>query len=121
MIMDQRRSDTLNLIGTHRRADAAAADRHATIHLPRDQGPRERDHIVGIVIALTQTMSAEIDDLMARCAKLCDQFLFQTKSTMISGNSHAHIFSLRLSSPSGLPRWLKRFQGDSITFATIED
>ena len=34
VVMDQRGADALNLIGTYRRADAAAADRHATIYLP---------------------------------------------------------------------------------------
>jgi hypothetical protein len=39
-------------------------------------------------------MSAEIDDLMSHCAELAEQLLLQTKSTVIGGNSNAHIFSL---------------------------
>ena len=57
----------------------------------RGYGQRERDDVVGIVIALAQAMSAEIDDLMSRSAKLAEQFFLQTKSTMIGGNSNAHI------------------------------
>ena len=36
-------------------------------------------------------MSPEIDDLMSRGAELRDQLLLSTKSTVIGGNSHAHI------------------------------
>ena len=39
MVVDQRRADALNFVGAHRRADAAAADRHSTIHLSRCHGP----------------------------------------------------------------------------------
>jgi hypothetical protein len=34
---------------------------------------------------------------MPRRAKLAEQFLLQTKSTVIGGNSNAHIFSWSLS------------------------
>jgi len=35
MVVDQTGADTLDLVGAHRRADAAAADREAAIHFPR--------------------------------------------------------------------------------------
>src|SRR5262245_37565186 len=38
-------------------------------------------------------MSPEIDDLMSHCAELAEQFLLQTKSTVIGGNPNAHIVS----------------------------
>ena len=38
VIVDQRGADASDLIGTHRRADAAAADRHSPIHVRRDNG-----------------------------------------------------------------------------------
>jgi hypothetical protein len=60
-----------------------------------DNGQCEWDNVVGIVIALAQAMSAEIDDLMPRSAKLAEQFFLQTKSTMIGGNANAHIVSPR--------------------------
>src|SRR4029450_9156196 len=93
MIVDQRRANTLNLIGTHRRAHAAAADRYAAIHLARPDSRREGNTIVGIVVALSQAMSAKIDDLMPSVTKLGNQLLLQTKSAVIGGNSHAHISS----------------------------
>src|SRR5271157_2837484 len=76
-----------------RRADAAAADGHPALNLLRGYGCRKRDNVVGIVIALAQAMSAEIDDLVSRSAKLAEQFFLQTKSTVISGNADAHISS----------------------------
>jgi hypothetical protein len=67
----------LNFVCAYRRADAAAANRYATIHLPRGHGLRERDHIIRIIIALAQVMSPKIDDLMSRCAELSKQVLLK--------------------------------------------
>src|SRR5262245_5367364 len=39
-------------------------------------------------------MRPEIDDLMSRLAETSNQFFLQTKSTMIRGNSHAHVILL---------------------------
>ena len=68
VVVDDRRTDAPNLVGAHRRAHAAAADRHATFHLQGGNGPCEGHDVVGIVIVLTRAMRAEIDDLMPRGA-----------------------------------------------------
>src|SRR4029434_9330381 len=83
MIVDQRPANHLNLIGTHRRAPPAAADPYARIHLARHDSLREGNHIVGIVVALAQAMSAKIDDLMPGRLKLSDQLFLQSKSAVI--------------------------------------
>src|SRR5215467_16148493 len=51
-------------------------------------------------------MRAEIDDLMPRLAEMSHQFFFQTKPTMIRGNSHAHVILLTCIQPLAvlLPR-----------------
>src|SRR5262245_66651130 len=93
MVVDQRGANTPNLVGTHRRADAAAGDRHPAIHLHADHCLRQRDHIVGIVIAFAQSMGTKIDNLMSCVAKMGNQLLLQAKSTMIRGNSNSHSLS----------------------------
>ncbi len=93
VIVNQRGADAVNLVGTHRRTDAAAADRHAAIDLSRDDGLGERRYIVRIVVALTQIMGTEIDNFMPRATKPADEFLLQTKSTVICRNSHTHSYS----------------------------
>src|SRR5215467_8387424 len=95
VIVNERRPDAPNLVRAHRRADAAATDRYTAIHLTRDHCLREWNYVVGIVIAFAQAMSAKIYNFMTRRAQLADQFLLQTKSTVIGGNPHAHILSFR--------------------------
>src|SRR5499427_9405739 len=90
VVVDERRADALNLVGTHCRTHTAAADRHSAFHLPGGNGPRERHDVVGIVIVLAQAMRAEIDDLMPRGAQLAEQFFLQMKSTVIRGHANAH-------------------------------
>lgn len=96
---DINRKDAANLVCAYRRAHAAAADRYSALNLQRSYGQCQRNDIVGIVVALAQAMSAEVNDLMPRGPKLAEQFFLQTKSILIGGNSNAHIFSL---SPSRL-------------------
>jgi hypothetical protein len=93
VVMDQRCANTVNLIRAHRRANPAATDSDSALHLSGGYGLGQRDDIVGIVIALVRTKSSEIDDLMTRSAKPAEQFLLQSKSTMIGGNSNAHKYS----------------------------
>jgi hypothetical protein len=52
---------------------------------------REGNDIIGIVIALIQSVSAEIDDVMSRFAELLNQLFLQIKSTVISGDPNSHI------------------------------
>src|SRR5262249_27366044 len=82
------------LVRADRRADAAAADRHAAVDRPRRHSTGERDDEVRIIVVWIQVRRPEIDDLMSRLAKPGHQLLLQTKSTMIRGNSHAHVILL---------------------------
>ena len=72
VIVDERRADAGDLVGADRRANAAAADRHAALHLSGDDGLRERNDEVGIVVVRIERERAEIDDLVAawrRCVR----------------------------------------------------
>src|ERR1022692_243560 len=64
MIEDQTGVDTRNLVGADRSADAAAANRHATIHLARDHSPRKWNDKVRIVVVGYQRVRAEVNDLV---------------------------------------------------------
>ena len=50
VVVDERRVDAGDLVGADRRANAAAADRHAALYVSRDDGLRERHDEVGIVV-----------------------------------------------------------------------
>ena len=69
MVVDERRADAGDLVGADRRADAAAADRHAALHASRNHGLGERHDEVGIVVVRIQRVCAEVDDLVARGAQ----------------------------------------------------
>jgi hypothetical protein len=90
VVVDDCCADAPHLVGAHRRAHAATADCHSAFNLVGGDGPGERDDVVGIVIALAQAMSAEIDDLIPRSAKPAEQFFLQTKPAVIGGNTNAH-------------------------------
>jgi len=70
MVVNQAGADTLDLVGAHRRANAAAADREAAIHFPRCHRSGEWNDEVGIVVVVVQLVSTEINDLVARGAEL---------------------------------------------------
>ena len=50
-----------DLVGADRRADAAAADRHAALDPSRDHGLRQRHDEVGIVVVRIQRVCAEVE------------------------------------------------------------
>jgi prepilin-type processing-associated H-X9-DG protein len=75
VVVDKRGADTPNLVGTDGRANAAAADGHATLHLPSCDSLSGGDHEVRIVIAIVQEMSAEIGHFMTCRAKLRHQLV----------------------------------------------
>src|SRR5215468_11507217 len=70
VIVDERRADTPNFVGAHRRANPAATDGHTAVHLSGDYGLCEWNYVVGIVVAFAQAMGAEIYDLVPRRAQL---------------------------------------------------
>ena len=91
MIVDQRGANARNLVGTHRRPHAAAADCHATFDLPRRYSPAERGDKVRIVVIRRLAVRAEIDNLMAGRTELGDKSLLQAEPAVISGNADAHV------------------------------
>ena len=77
MVVDERRADARNLVGADRGADAAAADRHAALHLSRDHGLGERNDEVGIVVAGIQSVRAEVDDFMPAARRRASRSSFK--------------------------------------------
>ena len=94
VVVHQRGTHSWYLVCADRRAHAAAADSHAAFYLALGHGPGERDDKIGLVVALIQGIGAEIDYLMSGAAELRDQLFFQTKPTMIRGNSQTHVILL---------------------------
>ncbi len=90
LVMDQRGTNTRNLVGADRGAHAAAADRHPALDRPRRHGLGQRDDEVRIVVVRVQLVRTEIDDVVPGRAKPRDQIPFQAKPPMIGGNSHVH-------------------------------
>ena len=88
MVVDQAGPDALDFVGTHRRANAAAADREAAIHFLRYHRSGEWNNEIWIVVVESHGVCAEINDLVACRAELSEQLLLQTKSTVIGGNSY---------------------------------
>ena len=79
MIVDERRTNARDLVGTHRRAHAATANRHAAFDLSRNDGLRKRHDEVGIVVGRIQRVRAEIHDLVAGVAQMRDESLHSFK------------------------------------------
>ena len=75
VVVNDRGSDAVHLVGAHRSANATAADRHAALYLSRDDRARQRHDEIGIVVRWIQAMGAEIDDLMPRRAQVRRQTL----------------------------------------------
>ena len=94
MIVNEAGPNTLDLVGTDRCPDAATTNRHAAIDCSRYHRLRKRDDDVGIVVIGHQSMRTEIHDLMTRFVELDEQFLFQTKPTVIGSDPYAHKWSL---------------------------
>jgi hypothetical protein len=90
MIVKETGADAVCFVRANRRAGAAAADRHAAIHLAGHDRLTERDNVVGIVVVGIQAVRAEIHDFVSRRPDAGDQFFLQSKPTMIGGNSYAH-------------------------------
>ena len=68
VVMDQSSPDALDFVCAYRRAHTAPANRHTAIYFPSSDRFRERDHVVGIVVAFGKAMRTKIDNLMSRCA-----------------------------------------------------
>src|SRR5208282_3532943 len=93
MVMHQSRASAHNFVGTNGSADAAAADGNSALDIARHYGSGKRDNEVRIVVTRIQAVRTEIDDFMPCSSKLCDKFLFQTKSPVIRGDPNPHALS----------------------------
>jgi hypothetical protein len=76
MVVNKAGADAANLVCTDRRTDAAPANCHATIHLPRHEGLGEGNHKVGIVVVGGQAVGTEVDDLVSCGVEAGGQILF---------------------------------------------
>src|SRR5262249_60781440 len=83
MIVDQRSPDTCDLVGAHRRANTAAADRHATFNPPGRDGLSEGYYKIGVVVREVQSIRAEINHIVLSIAEMQYQVLLQTETTVI--------------------------------------
>lgn len=83
MIVDECGADAGYLVGTDRCANAAAADRYATLDLVGRDRASERYDEIWIVVILSQAVRAEIDGLVTGPMELPDQFLFQVEPAVI--------------------------------------
>ena len=76
MVVNQRRTDAWNLIGANGSPDATAADSDAARHFAGRDGLSQRSDIVGVIIVGFEFVSSEINDFVARAAKLGNQLFF---------------------------------------------
>src|SRR5580692_6771151 len=100
MIVNQRRPNAWDHVGTNRRPHATTANRHSPFHLSCCYGVRKRDDVVRIVIAGIQFMSTEIDDFVGCRAELGDKLFFQRKPAVIGSDPYEHVL---LPSVAGSP------------------
>src|SRR5262245_5580534 len=90
VVVDQRRADAGNLVGTDGSADPAAADGDPTLHRAVRHRAGEGDDEVGVVVVRVQTASAEVHDVVPEPAKAAEQILLQVESAVIGGDANAH-------------------------------
>ena len=69
MILDQTGANALDFVQTNRSANAAAANRHTSVHFSNRHGLAQRNDEIGIIIFRRQRVSAEVSYLMARISK----------------------------------------------------
>src|SRR5262249_40214199 len=93
VVVNERGPDASNLVGTHRRADAAAANCHTTIDFSRSDSACQRGYKVWVVVTIVLVIGSKVDHFMFRMPQLSDQLLFQTKSRVVGCNAHSHEFS----------------------------
>src|SRR4029450_11009002 len=93
--MDQRGTDTRNLVGADRRPDPATTNGDTAVHRPGRHRLGERDDEVRIVVVRAHLVGAEIDDLVPGGLKLLEQVLFQAEAAVVGGDSYAHDGDLR--------------------------
>jgi hypothetical protein len=90
MIMDQAGMYSLDLIGTDRSPDTAAADRNTALHLTGHDSMSQRNNVVGIVIVMAKLMGPEVYNLMPGSLKLGYQLFLEFESPMVGCKSYEH-------------------------------
>src|ERR1700752_190385 len=60
VVMNQSSPDALDFVCAYRRAHAASTNRHTAIYFPSSDRFRERDHVVGIIVAFGKAMRTKI-------------------------------------------------------------
>ena len=90
MIMDQGGMYSLDLIGTDRSPDTAAADRNTALHLSGNDRMGQRNNVVGIVIVMAKLMGPEVYNLMPGSLKLGYQLFLEFESPMVGCKSYEH-------------------------------
>ena len=83
MILNQTCANAVDLVRANRSADAAAANRHTTIHRFSSYCLPKRNDEVGIIIIGRQSMSTEVHDLVTGEFQSDDQLLFQGKAAVV--------------------------------------
>ena len=90
VVVDQASPHAAHLVRAHRGPDPAAADRDPALQFLGSNGPCKRKNKIGIIIAWLKRMRAEINNLMTCLAQPPDEFLFQSESPMVRGQSDFH-------------------------------
>jgi hypothetical protein len=90
MVVDQCGPDAGDLVRAPRCADAAATDRHATIHRTRRDRAGERDHEIRVAVVDADHVGPEVDDLVPRRAELGDQLFLERVLAVVGRDADAH-------------------------------
>src|SRR5262249_51655922 len=96
VILHQTRPDARNFVSAHGRTDSATADGDAALDFALCDGLREGDDEIGIVVAGSDGVRAQVEHLVARVTKIRGQLLFQLEATVIGGDSYSHCYEPRL-------------------------
>ena len=89
MIGNQCCTHTRNLVGAHRGADTAAAQRHTSIHLTLSNSLSQEDYEIRVIVIRIESMRAKVGHLVAGTPQLLQQRQLQLEAPVISGDSDA--------------------------------
>jgi hypothetical protein len=91
VIVNQPGTHTRNLVRADRGTHPATADRDTALYLPSSDRTREWYDEIRIIVTRTGGVRSEIDYLVPCFVKMSNEVFLQSKSTVISSNSNAHI------------------------------
>jgi len=105
VILNQRRSDSGDLVRADRSTDAASAEGDPAFHVSTRDGTGEGNDVVGIVVTVIEAAIAEVNDFISRGTEVCDKRVLQEEPAMIGGNADkSGPWLFHVNSPSGLNR-----------------